>query len=127
VGDAMRAGRDPEAKVLSEESRRAGEELEAVENRVAKVGTELRDALLRLPNLPAEEAPDGDSAGDNVVLRTVGYDPERYGPHQRVPHWDIGRAQLWLEGFVSWPSTTTRTPTSRCGRPPSCVPLSLRQ
>ena len=23
-------------------------------------------------------------------MRTVGYDPARYGPHQRVPHWEIG-------------------------------------
>ncbi|MGC8627972.1 MAG: serine--tRNA ligase [Acidimicrobiales bacterium] len=90
VGDAMRAGQDAEAKALSEESRRAGEQLEAVEDEVGKVGAQLRDAMLRLPNLPAEEAPDGDSAEDNVVLRTVGYDPGRYGPHQRVPHWDVG-------------------------------------
>ena len=50
----------------------------------------LRDAMLRLPNLPSEDAPDGASEADNVVVRTVGYDPARYGPHQRVPHWDIG-------------------------------------
>src|SRR5207249_3733975 len=54
------------------------------------VEAELRDLLLRLPNLPDDAAPDGDSADDNVVLRTEGFDPDSYGPHQRVPHWDIG-------------------------------------
>ena len=46
--------------------------------------------LLRLPNLPSEDAPDGASEDDNVVVRTVGYEPGRYAPYQRVPHWEVG-------------------------------------
>jgi len=93
VGEARRAGEDATAEALSEESKRAGAELATLEQEAGAVEAQLRDALLRLPNLPAEEAPDGGSEEDNVVVRTVGYDPGRYGPHQRVPHWDIG-AQL---------------------------------
>ena len=46
--------------------------------------------LLDTPNLPSDEAPDGAGPEDNPVVRVVGYDPDAYGPHQRVPHWDIG-------------------------------------
>jgi len=56
------------------------------------VERDLRDVLLRIPNIPAADAPDGKSEHDNVVVTTVGYAPERYGPHQRVPHWEIGTA-----------------------------------
>ena len=50
---------------------------------------ELRDVLLGIPNLPADDAPDGAGPDDNVVLRTVGAERE-WADHQRVPHWVIG-------------------------------------
>ena len=39
---------------------------------------ELRDLLLRIPNLPAADAPDGAGEDDNVVVRVVGFDPDAY-------------------------------------------------
>ncbi len=90
VGAARRAGDDPRAAELAEESRRLGEQEAAAEAEAASWEAQLRDVLLRLPNLPAEDAPDGMSADDNVVLRVEGFDPDRYGDHQRVPHWEIG-------------------------------------
>jgi seryl-tRNA synthetase len=90
VGDAMRSGDAGNGGALREESKRLGEELAVAEEESSSVEILLRDAMLRLPNLPADDAPDGTSEADNVIVRTVGYDPSRYGPHQRVPHWDIG-------------------------------------
>ena len=90
VGDAMRSGEKDRAEELRQESRRLGEELVALEAGSGEVEAQLRDAMLRLPNLPAPEVPVGATEADNVVVRTVGYDPARYGPHQRVPHWEIG-------------------------------------
>ena len=54
------------------------------------LATELRDLLLRTPNVPSTEAPDGAGEAENVVLRVEGYDEGAYAAHQRVPHWDIG-------------------------------------
>jgi seryl-tRNA synthetase len=90
VGDAMRGGEKAKAEALRQESKSLGEELTGVEQQAVAVEVQLRDAMLRLPNLPSEEAPDGASEADNVVVRTVGYDASCFGPHQRVPHWDIG-------------------------------------
>jgi seryl-tRNA synthetase len=90
VGDAMRSGDGGNGEALREESKRLGEELAEAEEESSSVELILRDAMLRLPNLPSDDAPDGTSEADNVIVRTVGYDPSRYGPHQRVPHWDIG-------------------------------------
>src|SRR4051812_22570874 len=90
VGAAKRAGDDAAAEKAATESRRLGEEEKALDVEAAEIGAEVRDLLLRLPNLPAADAPDGAGAEDNVVVRIEGHDPESYGVHQRVPHWDIG-------------------------------------
>jgi seryl-tRNA synthetase len=90
VGAAQRAGDEATAERLAGESRALGEEQRAGEADAAAVDAELHDLLLRIPNLPADDVPDGASEADNVVLRTEGYDPDRYQEHQRVPHWDIG-------------------------------------
>jgi seryl-tRNA synthetase len=74
------------------ESRRLGAVEADVARQAEDVERDLRDLLLRIPNIPAADAPDGKSEHDNVVVATVGYEPERYGDHQRVAHWDVGTA-----------------------------------
>ena len=87
----LRGGGDLErAEALMAESRSLGDEEKALGGEVDRVEAEVRDLLLRTPNLPADDCPDGASEVDNVVLRTEGYDPDRYAAHQRVPHWEIG-------------------------------------
>jgi seryl-tRNA synthetase len=73
-------------------SRELGEREKALAAEADRLGDEIRTLLLALPNEPSPDAPDGAGEHDNVVLRTEGYDPATYGPHQRVPHWDIGDA-----------------------------------
>ncbi|MEZ5145363.1 MAG: serine--tRNA ligase [Acidimicrobiales bacterium] len=43
-----------------------------------------------MPNLPSPDAPDGAGPEDNPVLRVVGFEPDGYAAHQRVPHWEVG-------------------------------------
>jgi seryl-tRNA synthetase len=88
VGRARRDGRSDEAEAFSHRSRQLGEELKGVDTEAADAAAALRDALLRLPNLPAADAPDGVSPADNVVVSVRG--ERAYGDHQRVPHWEIG-------------------------------------
>ena len=95
VGRARRDGDTSAAEKLAAESRALSDEGSALEAETSAVERELNDLLLRIPNTPAAEAPDGASADDNVVVRVENHDPDRFDPHQRVPHWDIG-AQLGI-------------------------------
>ncbi len=90
VGQARKAGDSSAAELLMARSRELGEQEASAKAEADAVERELRDLLLRIPNLPAPEAFDGASEADNPVLRVEGFDPEAYGEHQRVPHWDIG-------------------------------------
>ena len=90
VGRLRGEGRADEAESRMAESRALGDEEEALAKATAELADGIRAKLLRLPNVPSEDAPDGAGERDNVVLRTEGYDPAAYGEHQRVPHWEIG-------------------------------------
>lgn len=90
VGQARRTGDAAAADAGAAESRRLGQEQAEVDARASQLDAELRAILLRTPNLPAADCPDGAGEHDNVVVRTEGYDPAAYGPHQRVPHWEVG-------------------------------------
>jgi seryl-tRNA synthetase len=88
----LRASGDAAAADVMAESRHLGEVEADLARQADDVERDLRDVLLRIPNIPDDGAPDGKSEHDNVVVTTVGYEPERYGDHQRVPHWEIGTA-----------------------------------
>ncbi|MBA3655589.1 MAG: serine--tRNA ligase, partial [Actinobacteria bacterium] len=90
VGRAHKDGRADDAEALKAQSRELGDREGAAKAETDVVEAELRDLLLRIPNLPAHEAPDGASEADNPVIRVEGFDPESYGAHQRVPHWEVG-------------------------------------
>ena len=91
VGGLRRDGRVDEAEALQAQSRDLGEQEQSLDAQATSLGDELRDVLLRIPNVPAADAPDGRDEHDNVVVRVDDFDPDGYQPHQRVPHWDIGR------------------------------------
>lgn len=90
VGRLRGQGQTDEAEARMAESRELGQQEKALAAEAERFADEVRQLLLRVPNLPSDDAPDGAAEADNVVLRTEGYDPDRYGEHQRVPHWDIG-------------------------------------
>ena len=74
------------------ESRGLGEREDLLDTEVAAVEGELRDLLLRIPNTPSESPRRRRRRATTRSLRVVGYDPDAYGDHQRVPHWETGAA-----------------------------------
>jgi seryl-tRNA synthetase len=92
VGAARRDGDTAKAEELAARSRALGEEEHDLAEQASTLEAEVRARLLVIPNLPAPECPDGASDEENPTLRVEGYDPDGYGEHQRVPHWEVGAA-----------------------------------
>ena len=90
IGALMREGKKDEADQAKAATADAAARLEGLESELRDVESRLEDVILRIPNLPADDVPDGASDADNVVIRTVGFDPSRYEGREWVPHWDIG-------------------------------------
>jgi seryl-tRNA synthetase len=96
VGKARKGGDTATAERLMAESRALGEAQAALDERVDELAVRLREVLLGIPNLPADDAPDGGGPDDNVVLRTVRGERD-WADHQRVPHWDVGTELGFLD------------------------------
>ena len=103
VGQARRDGDTARADELTARSRLLGEDERTASAEADVLGERVRTGLLYLPNLPAEDAPDGVGEEDNVEVRRwwPGRDAGRPQPerleHQRVPHWEIGEALQLLD------------------------------
>jgi seryl-tRNA synthetase len=98
VGRLRGQGDTAAAEAKMAESRALGDEERGMDAQADALGAEIRDLLLRTPNLPSVDCPDGGGEADNVVLRIEGFDPDTYGDHQRVPHWDIGTELGIIDG-----------------------------
>ncbi len=90
VGQLRGQGDLARADELADQSRDLGGRQQDLDQQVDALGQQVRDLLLRIPNIPADDAPDGAGEADNVIDRIEGFDPDSYASHQRVPHWDIG-------------------------------------
>jgi seryl-tRNA synthetase len=103
VGEAKRAGDEARAEELSEQSRRLGAEERAAAAEAEAEGEKVHQGLLYLPNIPADDVPDGASEADNVEIRRWWPGQEAGAPepvrleHQHKPHWEIGAALQLLD------------------------------
>ena len=90
VGGLHRDGKTDEAAELQVRSRELGVREDELAAEVDSLAFEIREILLRVPNMPADETPDGLSEQENVLVRHENWNPDAYGEHQRVPHWEVG-------------------------------------
>ncbi len=103
VGQAKRDGDEERAGELRAESLRVGEDERSAAALADAAEERVRTGLLYLPNIPADDAPDGLSEEDNVELRRwwPGQDVGRPEPerleYQQIPHWEIGEALQILD------------------------------
>jgi len=87
VAQLRKAG-DAAAETVMAESRALGEAETALAAETEVVEMSLRDVLLRIPNLPHADAPNGVSDNDNPVISGPHNVLSEYADHQRVPHWE---------------------------------------
>ncbi len=69
------------------EMRSVGERIKELEDRLREVEAALRDALLRIPNMPHPSVPVGKDESENVVVRYWG-EPRKFD-FEPLPHWDL--------------------------------------
>ncbi|MEY2521737.1 MAG: seryl-tRNA synthetase [Ilumatobacteraceae bacterium] len=92
VGELRRKGDAKGAEELQLRSRALGDHERVLANEFDIVQSDLRDVLLRIPNLPHPDAPDGVGEEDNPLVKgPVNLAPE-FQAHRRVPHWETGSA-----------------------------------
>jgi len=83
---AMASG--PERRELVARMRRLGERLKELDAASGQARRDLDELMLRIPNLPHEDAPVGRDESENVVVRSEGEPPEfEFDP---LPHWELG-------------------------------------
>ena len=88
IARAKRSGED--ATPLLEANKARADRIKTLDATLQDVERERDDLLLRVPNLPHESVPDGRTAADNAVVRTVGAPPTfDFTPKA---HWDLGPA-----------------------------------
>ena len=89
VGQLHRDGKGDDAAELQARSRELGEREGVLAEEAELLQDTLRDELLHIANMPADDAPDGLTEDDNVVVRVENLQDD-YADHQKVPHWEIG-------------------------------------
>ncbi len=103
VGQAKKVGDETQAADLSRRSRELGDDERVAAAEAEAYREQRQTGLLYLPNIPAEDAPDGMGEDDNVEVRRwwPGQEEGRPAPqradHQEIPHWEIGESLQILD------------------------------
>lgn len=92
VGALRRSGDDTAAEGLQAESRSLGEKEQSLAAETEKVTAQLKDILLRLPNIPHADVVVGSDDSQNPTITGPNNLPATFPEHQRVAHWDTATA-----------------------------------
>jgi seryl-tRNA synthetase len=88
VGTLRRDKRNDEAEALMGRSRELGETERVLQAEFDEVQGVLHQIMLRIPNLPHADAPNGAGDHENPVVKGPINMPAQFADHQRVPHWE---------------------------------------
>jgi len=92
VGALRRDKKNDEAEALMERSRAGGDRERVLQSEIDTVQDALQQIMLRIPNLPHPDAPDGAGDHENPIVKGPINLPATFGEHQRVPHWETATA-----------------------------------
>ena len=88
VGTLRRNGDDKAAEGLQAESRSLGDKEQSLAAETDEVTSNLKDVLLRLPNIPHADVVVGTDDSQNPTITGPMNLPASFQEHQRVAHWD---------------------------------------
>jgi len=89
IGFLMKEGRKTEADSAREKTYSLKEEIKTLSEKLLPVENELRNEIIRLPNIPHESVARGFGADNNVKVREGGSVPVL--PDSALPHWELIR------------------------------------
>lgn len=92
IGKLAGAGRKDEVESRRAEVTKVKGEIADLEARMSEVEERADYILMRIPNPPADDCPDGQGEEDNVVLRVHNYNEEDYRGRDYKPHWEVAAA-----------------------------------
>jgi len=92
VGALRRDKKNDEAEALMERSRAGGDRERVLQSEIDTVQDALQQIMLRIPNLPHPDAPNGAGDHENPIVKGPINLPATFGEHQRVPHWETATA-----------------------------------
>lgn len=86
VGQKKRNKEDAEEEI--KQMREVGEAIKALDTRLTEVNEQLNYVLMRIPNIPHESVPKGETEDDNEEVMRWGEQPTF--DFEAKPHWEIG-------------------------------------
>ena len=92
VGALRRDKKNDEAEALMERSRAGGDRERVLQSEIDTVQDALQQIMLRIPNMPHPDAPDGAGDHENPIVKGPINLPASFDEHQRVPHWETATA-----------------------------------
>lgn len=87
IGSLMKSGNKDEADAAKEKTYKLKEEIKSLTEKLVPLDEELRNEIIRLPNLPHQSVNKGRGAEDNVMMRSGGLKPDL--DDDSLPHWDL--------------------------------------
>lgn len=94
IGELMGQGNKEEAQKIIKYTSKLKEDIQEMEAELRSLKDRRDDLLLRIPNIPHESVPVGQTEDDNEVFKTWGTpDKEDW----RRPHWEIVEQQGWID------------------------------
>jgi seryl-tRNA synthetase len=89
IGDLFKQGKKQEADGLKTETALLKEESKTLDAALAQTETDMRNILVRIPNTPNAQVPEGKTPEQNEVVKQVGEIPALHEGAQ--PHWDLAK------------------------------------
>ncbi len=86
VNALKKSGKDVTA--IIEETRNIGDEIKSIEENLHGMDAQIKDLLLRIPNIPADDVPVGKDANDNDIVKSWG--ERKSFDFPPLPHWELG-------------------------------------
>jgi seryl-tRNA synthetase len=87
IGSLMKDGKRSEAEAAKEKTYSLKKEIKSLSDKLIPVDNDLKNEIIRLPNLPHESVPPGHGADDNIKVREDGVIPVL--SETALPHWDL--------------------------------------